>query len=385
VIVTWFYPDQPGFLDFSYRIRTLSQHYDVILVSRAPISQRELLVPGISYVVLPTQDCGTTRHVRYVLMVGRFLRRTRPDLVMYLGSQIAGATHIARNIPSAVYWNEHPSHYFSNGAGNLVTRGSRAILRALTYRGAARAQVVMPIGEAHAADLGAHGVPALKVRVIHMGVSSRFAAIGQTRSNQRAKDFDRPLELIYTGTVMKERGRDVMLEALALVNRHRVRARLTFVGALPDQFEYCNRRASELGISQQIHVVGRISGDEVPEALALADIGLCIWEDKLYWRFNPPTKLFEYLVAGLPVLASRIQTHTAYIRDWENGLIFEYNAESLAQRISEIWKRRDCLAAFSARAAASGRRYLWESIEPQFLQALPDADIHLMQRHATEQ
>src|SRR5262245_58812367 len=75
VIVTWFYPEQPGFLDFSYRIRALARRYDVTLRSRAPIFQSELLVEGIRYIVLPTHDCRTARHVRYVLMVGRFLRR----------------------------------------------------------------------------------------------------------------------------------------------------------------------------------------------------------------------------------------------------------------------------------------------------------------------
>jgi len=359
-------------MDFSYRIRALATRYEVTVLARAEIIQRELMVKGVRYTVIPTRDCGTLQHVLYALKVAGHIRNSAPNLVVYLGSQMAAAILLAKGMSSAVYWNEHPAHYFESTArDNAVVRIIRGGLRALTYRGARYADVVMPIGEAHADDLLAHGVPTSKLRIIYMGVSGVFgAAVEMRRRAQREKE-GRPLELIYTGTVIKERGRDVMLEALSLVNRDRIRARLTLVGAAPEQIAYCRQRAEELGIVDQLDVRGRIPGDEIPAVLAQADVGICIWEDRVYWRFNPPTKLFEYLVAGMPVLASRIQTHTAYIRDWENGLIFDYGAESLAQQIESLWVRRKDMPSLSARAAASGQTYLWEKLEPTFLDALP--------------
>jgi glycosyltransferase involved in cell wall biosynthesis len=162
-----------------------------------------------------------------------------------------------------------------------------------------------------------------------------------------------------------------MLEGLAMANAARRVATLTMVGALPEQISFCESRAKELGLGDAFRIIGRVPGSAIPALLADADAGICIWEDRLYWRFNPPTKLFEYLVAGLPVLVSNIRTHTDYVRDWENGVVFDYAATSFAQCIKELWERRAELPRMRARALAESDKYLWSRLEEQFLAALP--------------
>ena len=70
VIVTWFYPEQPGFLDFSYRIHALALRYDVTLLARAPIDQRELKVEGdlrreVQLNIKRLMDLGCYRGLRH--------------------------------------------------------------------------------------------------------------------------------------------------------------------------------------------------------------------------------------------------------------------------------------------------------------------------------
>ena len=372
-IVTWFYPDQPGYLDFSYRVQALAKRYRVTLISREPIRQVELHSDAIDYVVIPTIDCAMPRHVEYVLRVAAYVRKLKPDMVVLLGSQIAAVKLVIGRIPVAVYWNEHPAHYFPVEEGNAVKRLLRAVLRGLTYRGARRAEVAMPIGEAHYEDLLVHGVSPERLRLIYMGVAAGFSpAPGDSPATVPVVSAaGEPLRLIYTGTVIHERGRDVMLEGLAKANAVRRVATLTMVGALPEQIAYCEARARELGLGDAFRIVGRVPGSAIPALLANADAGICIWEDRLYWRFNPPTKLFEYLVAGLPVVVSNIRTHTDYIRDWENGVVFEYAAESFSERVTELWNRRAELPRMRARALAESDKYLWNTLEVQFLDALP--------------
>jgi len=271
---------------------------------------------------------------------------------------------------SAVYWNEHPTHFSNVGGRNPFTRVGRTVFRSLTYAGARSADLVMPIGEAHRDDLLTHGVDPARLRLIYMGVSSDFRGHVEVNQPPTPSASKRPMVLIYTGSVMKERGRDVMLEALAIANRDTTTAHLIIVGASPEQIEYCNARAAELRIQDTVEVHGRVPGPRVPEFLRRADAGICIWEDRVYWRFNPPTKLFEYLVAGLPILASRIRTHTAYVEDGRNGFVFDYSAEDLARVIKQLWETQDSLPALRARAAECGKRYLWSGIEPEFLGAV---------------
>ena len=206
-----------------------------------------------------------------------------------------------------------------------------------------------------------------RLKLIYMGVDPSF--ISPRRQSEPKKD-DVPLELIYVGTVSKARGRDVMMEAIRIANHQSIIARLTMVGASQKELTYCNDYAHRLGLSEVIQLRGRTPGLAIPAFLRHADIGLCLWEDQLWWRFNPPTKLFEYLVAGLPVLASNICTHTQYISNWHNGLIFNYDSQSMARAIRALWDRRSELPMLKRQAYESGGQYLWNRIEPQFLETI---------------
>ncbi len=53
IIVTWLAPDQPGFLDFAYRVQSLANVYRTTLVSPYPLNQPEFAIAGIERCVLP--------------------------------------------------------------------------------------------------------------------------------------------------------------------------------------------------------------------------------------------------------------------------------------------------------------------------------------------
>lgn len=369
VVVTRFSRIQPGYLDFSYRIEALAKTYNVTLLSSFPLDVPELQIGGVNHVVL-----GGSRSLagllRYLWAAGSFIRRARPDCVILLHTLTAPLVYLLRKTPHALYWNEHAIRFRGNAREGPV----KNLLGTLKYNvlfliPTTRADLVMPIGEAHRDDLLLQGCRPERLKMIYMGVDERFSGVAMER--KRASP-DAPIELIYTGSVQKERGRDVMLEGVAKAAGAGVHARLTLVGAQPSEADHCQRYARELGIEHQIRIYGRVPGHEIPRYIADSDAGICIWEDRPWWRFNPPTKLFEYLVAGLPVLASNIRTHTEYVRHGENGLIFEYDSSSFAEAISTLWTKRRELPSMKQRAFESGRPYLWNSLEPVFLEAVAD-------------
>lgn len=230
----------------------------------------------------------------------------------------------------------------------------------------------MPIGEAHRQLLLERGAIDERVKLIYMGVADRFAEV--SRHFRPFEDAcNEVVTLIYTGSICKERGRDVMLEGLALANRARPIARLILVGADSAEAAYCAQRAHELGIAGALEVKPRVSGREIPALVAQADAGVCLWEDTVYSRVNPPTKLFEYLAAGLPVLASRIETHTRYLCDDETGIFFDYSPEGFARAIEKLWSSRERYMAMRKAASFAGTAYLWSNLESKFLALVEDA------------
>lgn len=366
-VASWFFDDQPGFLDFQYRVESLGRHHHVTLLLRHERFRQHFDFPGVEHVVLQEGQVGTRQLFSFCRRAAAWIRGHRPDGVVLLGAQLAPMGFLLDARRVALYWNEHPTHTFHGGRWGLLSRLQAHALVALSFAAARRVARVMPIGEAHRDDLLAHGVGPERCTLIYMGVHARFLAMSADRS---APPAAAPLEIVYTGTVEQARGRDVMLEGLAWAVRQGVPCRLTIVGASDEQLRYCSQRADELGIAHATRLVGRVPGDQIPAYLQAAAAGVCIWEDRVWWRFNPPTKLFEYLAAGLPVLASRIRTHTLYVEDGRNGLVFDYDATAFGQALQRLHAARADLPAMSKAAARSGATFAWSQIEPSFLAAV---------------
>lgn len=369
VVVTFFDEGQPGFLDFSYRIKSLAQHYELTIISSFQLKHKELQVENASYVVI-NKGHGRLAWLKYLLACTQFSNRLKPDVVVLLHSMVAPVAMMLRGIPSIVYWNEHPTHVAPSVEGfSPIKSGVRFLVRWVMFQGARSASLVMPIGEAHKDDLLSQGCQSSRVQLIYMGVDESFC---HQVLNKTMRQNDAPLRLLYVGTVHEERGRDVMLEALAIANKEKEIAHLNIVGANEEQSKICNEALIRLGAEKFVTVHGRVQGQLIPMYMQEADVGLCLWADRPWYHYNPPTKLFEYLVAGLPVLASNIRTHTEYIKDQFNGMIFEYNAQSLADAILKLWHERGQIPQLSQNVIQSNSNYQWSNIEPQFLKAVKE-------------
>lgn len=367
-VVTCFSAEQPGFLDFSYRVEALSKAHDVTLVSNLLLDIPEFCLPAIKKVQIAMPP-GQIGWLIYLWRVSRWLKSSgRWDIVVLLHSATAPLAVPFKRAPTLVYWNEHPTHLAASPAKfDPVRTPFRAFIRGLMFAGARMSNLVMPIGEAHRDDLLANGCKPHRVRLMYMGASANFRT-----SAPSTQPCPPPIRLVYAGSISKERGRDVMLEAMALINPPGSLpvATLKLIGASQSELDYCKTRIAKLGIADSVEILGRIPGDQIPRHIHQADMGICLWEDKPWYHFNPPTKLFEYLVAGLPVLASNIRTHTSYITHNKNGFIFEYSASGLAESIREAICKIDQLPAMKQSAWSEGERYLWKQIEPHFMNAV---------------
>jgi glycosyltransferase involved in cell wall biosynthesis len=366
VVITSFDANQPGFMDFSYRLNALASEFQLSIVSHSTLTQPELLIADASYHVISTSS-GKLGWLRYIVKCARFIHKAKPDLVVLLHSAVAPISLLVRNIPTCLYWNEHPTNLMQlTNQQPFLKRWLTQLMHKLFFLGAKKANTVMPIGEDHQQDLIVHGVASDKICMIYMGVSEHFI----NQSNVR--DSMEVMQLIYIGTVSVSRGRDVMLEAMRALAKDNLNIHLTLVGADSSELNYCEAYIKNNSLAHAITVHGRVTGDQIPSFLSKADAAICIWQPSPWNRFNPPTKLFEYLVAGLPVLANNIRTHTRYIDDWKNGLVFDYNTESLSNAVRKLYEQRQQLPKLKISTTASSHQYLWGNLEPIFMEKLRD-------------
>lgn len=106
--------------------------------------------------------------------------------------------------------------------------------------------------------------------------------------------------ILYVGSITRARGLDEMVEAIGRVQSSL--ARLVLVGNFED--EQLRREAEALPGWQRVEFHGRLGRVQLREQLARSRAGLVILHPERNYVVSYPTKLFEYMAAGLPVIVS---------------------------------------------------------------------------------
>lgn len=162
----------------------------------------------------------------------------------------------------------------------------------------------------------------------------------------------RPPAIIYLGGVKRHRGAMLMLAALARVREQMPTARLLLVGPfLPAALEPEFRAEMvRLQLTDAVTITGAVPFTEIGDWLRQAAIGWIPFPDVVKYRKNIPTKLFEYLAYGLPVVGSDLPPVRQFLVPGETGLLV--SPEDPAAHAEALLS----LLADPARAVAMGRR-----------------------------
>jgi glycosyltransferase involved in cell wall biosynthesis len=147
---------------------------------------------------------------------------------------------------------------------------------------------------------------------------------------------------------------------------------------------------AELGVGDRIKIKSYVPHVELLSWTASADLGLTIFsrDISLSLRYCLPNKLFEYLMAGLPVLTTPLDAVVELVRRYEVGLEIEnLEPEVIAAGINRALANPVELARMRANALAACERELRWDVEKgslvnlyhrTFTPALPHVDAPTM-------
>jgi glycosyltransferase involved in cell wall biosynthesis len=148
---------------------------------------------------------------------------------------------------------------------------------------------------------------------------------------------DGVLRLVYAGAITPTYELDVVVRAVAVIRRRRpdIRIAATFYGR-GDAEQPLRDLAGELGVADCLQLPGRIPIDQVPAAVAAADIGVAATRLDSYSQISLSTKVFEYGAMGKPVVATRLPTVELYFGQESLSLYEPGDPESLAGAILKL-------------------------------------------------
>jgi glycosyltransferase involved in cell wall biosynthesis len=365
----WVYPNQRGFQPFICRLRSLLANFDTLVVVNDATSIPNLELPPDRCLDMPCRSSSLGALAGYGLRMAALLARLRPERTVFLASIFAPFVAVARPARSALFWDEHPLHAYPQqprGRPVRLKRIKNAAMLRLCYAGARAAGALMPTGVDMVEDLRRHGCPSVRIHDIPLGVDPLFTAAASRGREPSQPKTDR-LRVLCVGRLTEDRAGPLLFDALAVVNREGIKVDLSILGADAWDRAYIAKRSADPAIRDALTIRERPPRDAYIAQLHQADAGYCLIADTPY-RFGVQTKIFEFLAAGLPVLANDIPTSTRYLEHGRNSWIVKYSAASLAEALEMLWRERDTLLPrLRAGAEESGRAYLWPALEPRFL------------------
>jgi glycosyltransferase involved in cell wall biosynthesis len=134
--------------------------------------------------------------------------------------------------------------------------------------------------------------------------------------------------VLYTGTFEAYQGLDLLFEAMAIVTRELPGARLVLAGGRRDQIARAREGARAADIEAQTRFAGERPAAEIPAYLAAADVLV----SPRSRGTNTPLKVYQYLRAGKPIVATRLLTHTQVLND-DTAVLTEPTAAAFADGI----------------------------------------------------
>jgi glycosyltransferase involved in cell wall biosynthesis len=144
----------------------------------------------------------------------------------------------------------------------------------------------------------------------------------------------------YVGGVGPHRGLDTAIRAAPLAAAHIPTFRLVIVGAKDDrQAKPLRRLIDNLGVDDQVEIVGWQPPDRVNSYIAASAVCLVPHNDSEHTQTTIPHKLFQYMLAGKPVVVSNVRPLERVVQQTGAGLVFPAEDPSaLAKALVKLYR-----------------------------------------------
>ena len=170
---------------------------------------------------------------------------------------------------------------------------------------------------------------------------------------------ERPCRVIYHGDLTVQRGLFTMIEAMAKVDLGE-EVVLRLCGSLPPAL---HEKIVEMPGMQRTAYLGWTDGEKLAEELSHARAGLILLHPTNNYKVIRPNKLYEYMAAGLPVIASDFSHWREIVGSVNCGILVDpLDTAAIARAIEYLITHPDEAAAMGERGRqAAVARYNWQN------------------------
>ncbi len=137
--------------------------------------------------------------------------------------------------------------------------------------------------------------------------------------------------VVYVGNLQVYQGIDLLLAGFARTVAAVPAAKLIVVGGMPEKIEHYRQEAARLGIAAGVHFAGPRPVESLGRCLQQATV---LVSPRIHGT-NTPMKVYSYLDSRVPLVATRLPTHTQVLDD-DIALLVEPDPEALGQGLARL-------------------------------------------------
>ena len=176
---------------------------------------------------------------------------------------------------------------------------------------------------------------------------------------------DKHLLVLQGSGINIQRGAEELVQSMALLDD----CFLMIIGG-GDVLPALKQMVEKLHITDRVRFLPRMSYQQMMSHTQLAELGFCLDKDtNLNYRFSLPNKLFDFIQAGVPIVASHLTEIEKIIRKYDLGLFIEnHQPETIAATIREALSDEGRREQWKRNLAVAAQELCWENEELKLLE-----------------
>lgn len=211
------------------------------------------------------------------------------------------------------------------------------------------------------------GCPVGKMHVVMNSPDEEIFRLQPTRHERATTRPGEPFVIMYHGSLVERNGLDLAVDALARVRATMPDARLRIYGSATPFLERVLESVRARGLATAVDYLGPRRLEDIARAIQDCDVGIIPNQRSLFTELNTPTRIFEYLAIGKPVIAPRAAGILDYF-DEDSLIYFELgDSADLARCIEHVIAYPRDAAETVRRGQAVYRAHTWQRERDAFV------------------
>lgn len=201
----------------------------------------------------------------------------------------------------------------------------------------------------------------ININIVRNIPLKRLTTISKTRE-ELGLPMDKKILILQGAGINIDRGVEELVQSMQWIKN----SILLIIGN-GDIIESLKTKTDELQLNEKVKFINRLSYNELINYTANADLGLTVDKDSnLNYKFSLPNKLFDYISAGIPVLASNLPEVKRIVEKYKVGeILYSHNPEIMAQTIENMLNNKEKLLEYKANTKIAATELCWENEEKE--------------------